>query len=691
MIIFSQYKHGNELLDTLYKSETAISIENLMDRLQLSRRSIMYILKNINMELSRKQILPVENIKGIGYVISPKAKCKLKAYDTVVQNKIVLFIPNDWRLDIKKMTQEQSLIIFEYIIITNETTSINELMQIFQASRNTILSRLRALDVYNKGNSFEVQVTSKGRIIIGTESAQRKWILEKFEIILLLLKNNYKIDYDQEIVQYLHEFEQQSGNYFTDDARYILKYFLTWYFNRLSRKKTLNTGDTERGNAVKYDIDWEIKFLQGKGVYQQNEYEYLAEILRAYALAKINNKTQLYNKMHKVAEAMTDKFFLISGMTPGINHQMMIDSLAVHLISLYHRVTAGLKYNNPLLEQIKTSYHNLFIITRTAAQVLTNYLGEQPSDDEIALLATYFGSDIRSEQMNECAKQILVVCSSGIGTSQFLLMQLREKYPNIQFTGPFSVAEYLQLSFKNIGLILTTTLLEQSPNEMVPIVQISALPTKYEWDFLDKKLLLSGFAVAEYQQENIQQLMDLISNYAKIEDINGLNRSLTEYFKEKRKEQGGALISQQNNNDSLLKYITFIPDQIADWKNAIRSAFQPLLQHHFVKKEYIERIITLTENNGDYMLLGRGFLLAHAKPDDGVLNLSAAVSLCKKPIQLNSGKHIKCIICLAPVDQTSHLNFLSALLQNINDDVWCNKLYETKTKNELEYFLLESF
>ncbi len=690
MIIFSQYKHGNELLDTLYKSDTAISIENLMDKLHLSRRSIMYVLKNINTELFAKQILPVENIKGLGYIITTKSKHDLKIYDTDIQDKIVLFTPNNWLLDIKQMTQKQSLILFEYIIITNETTSINELMKIFQASRNTILSRLRSLDVYNQKHFFHINVTSKGRTISGDELIQRKWVLEKFEIILLILKNNYKIACNSDVLNYLYEFEQQSGVCFTDDARYILKYFLTWYFNRLSKKKLL-TNMKKRNNLANHNIDWETKALQNKGIYHQPEYTYLAEILRTYALSKINNKTQLYEEMHKIAEKMTNQFFLISGMTPGINHQMMVDSLAVHLVSVYHRVTTGLKYNNPLLEQIKTSYHNLFIITRTVAQVLTDYLGKNPSDDEIALLATYFGSDIHIDQINKSHKQILVVCSSGIGTSQFLLMQLREKYSKIQFTGPFSVTEYLHLSFQNIGLIITTIPLEQCPEKSVPIVQISALPTKYEWSLLDKKLISAGFAISEYQQENIQQLIDLIANYTKIEDINGLNKGLTEYFKEKRKRQGSTLTSPKNDNDSLLKYINFISDNVQDWKSAVYIAFSPLLQHHFIKEQYVKRIINLTENNGDYMLLGRGFLLAHAKPEDGVLSLSVAVSLYKNSIQLASGKNIKCIICLAPTDQTSHLNFLSRLLQNINDRNWCDRLYKLKKQNELESFLLKSF
>lgn len=690
MIIFSQYKHGNELLYTLYQADTAIPIENLMDKLHLSRRSVMYILEHVNQELSEKQILPVENIKGVGYFLSPKAKLGLQPFDANTKQKVALYLPKQWSLDIKTMTQEESLILFEYIIITQEQTSINELMEIFQASRNTVLNRLRSLDLYNQENDLKIKVTLKGRIIVGSELTQRKWLLENLETILILLKKKNQFSCEKDISRELHKYEQESGNYFTDDAQRILKYFLTWYSNRLARGKILEKIDKKISHSDRLDMLWEEKFLRKRGIYSLIERKYLSKILQIYAFSKINDKTQFYKKMHKIAENMTNQFFLISGLMPGIHHHMIIDSLTVHLVSVYHRITTGLKYHNPSLARIKTSYRNLFIISRAAAQPLIDYLGKPVSDDEIALLTTYFGSDIRVDQMDD-NMQILVVCSSGIGTSQFMLMQLREKYPQLLFTGPFCMAEYLHLSFHNIGLIITTIALEECPQKDIPVVQISALPTKYEWNLLDKKLLALGFTVAEYKQENIQQIMDLIGNYAKIEDANGLSKCLQEYFQTKRQTHWKMHTLFNSEMDSLLKYVTFVPEQIIDWKEAIRVAFQPLLEHHFVREQYVEQIIRLNETNGNYMFLGKGVLLAHAKPEDGVLSLSVAVALCRGSVPLGNGKNVKCIICLAPINQTSHLDFLAMLLQHINEDDWCNKLYQMKTQHELEAFLLEAF
>jgi transcriptional antiterminator/mannitol/fructose-specific phosphotransferase system IIA component (Ntr-type) len=681
MILFSQYKHGNELLDTLYQAESPISLAVLMDKLHLSRRSIMYIMENVNRELVSRRLLPIGNIKGMGYFLSAAAKKALQGASLDVRREAALFLPMQWVLDSKALSPEEDRLLLNYIIITQDTTSINGLMDIFQASRNTILNRLRTLEAYNQGNAFHVAVTAKGRIAAGEERAQRKWVLENFERILALLGRFYLLSYDETVFQELQAYEQASGNRFTEDTRRSLKYFLTWYVYRLSRHRLLPAKSGNAGDTV-----WADRFLQARGVTSPAESAYLAGVLSLYAFSRMNSTNELYETMHQIAGAMTDQFFLISGLRPGIHHLMMVDSLAVHLVSLCHRVEAGMRYHNPLLEQIRTSYQNLFMISRVAAQPLTDYLGQRLSDDEVALLTTYFGSDIQYEQQGDEHRQILVVCSSGIGTSQFLLMQLRERYPHLQFTGPFRVSEYLHLSFQEIGLILTTTPLTRQPEEPVPILQISALPTDYEWELLNRKLLSAGFSVSAYHRGNVQALMDLIGNYARIEDESGLRQGLQAYFQDQQ-AKGKTDTVRSQEAAGLLKYVQLFPKEPMDWQTAVRLAFRPLQQHHFVHEAYVDKIIALTEEHGDYMLLGEGVLLAHAKPEDGVLSLSVAIAVCPEPVRLSSGKCAQCIICLAPVDQSSHLDFLAMLLEHINQPGWCKQLYQAGTQEELEDIL----
>jgi len=75
---------------------------------------------------------------------------------------------------------------------------------------------------------------------------------------------------------------------------------------------------------------------------------------------------------------------------------------------------------------------------------------------------------------------------------------------------------------------------------------------------------------------------------------------------------------------------------------------------------------------------------------DGVLASSASVTLFDTPFPMESGKEIRCIICLAPQNQTDHMAFLALLLQRLNDADWCRRFFATGSQQALEAFLWQA-
>lgn len=339
---------------------------------------------------------------------------------------------------------------------------------------------------------------------------------------------------------------------------------------------------------------------------------------------------------------------------------------------------------------------SLFYLTKAAVKSQEHLWHANFSDDEIALIATYFGGAIVQQTEELQQRQILVVCSSGIGTSQFLLLQLRNRYPQVHFTGPLSTAECLQFPLDDVSLVITTTSRQYFQDITCPVLSISPLPTAQEWEELHNRLLELNFPVDTELRENVREIIDIISDYAKIEDMNGLLKGLNNYFY--RKSHQMKINSQQSPSDSLLKYVTYCSNAIPvnqhqekpAWQQAIQYACQPLLQGHFIVQSYIDRIIALLSRYGDYMILGKGVLLAQAKTKDGVLASSVALTLFRDPITMQSGKEIRCIICLAPQNQHDHLDFLALLLQKLNDAEWCKTLFNRSSQNELESFIWQS-
>lgn len=695
MIAFCNYKNGNKLLSLLQQSEHAISMEGLEEALGLSRRSILYLIKKVNHVLAASDIPPIHNKKGQGYFLEDASRQLLSAYDTEQNEADILTQPKKWHIPLKDLRREERGILLNYIIITQPPVSIQTFMDIFQVSRNTILQELRHLQKQDDEQSFfKIEVTSAGRIAAGNELQKRRWMIENFPVILRLLERYYTLHTSADIPAILQSYESMIGSHLTDDSRHFMTYFLSWYDARLSEKYILSASDDILEEHDDLILDWASAFFARHNLTNQQECNYLCTVMKLQACESITQKNALYDELHRFAESLTERFESLTGMTIGENRKTLIDRLTVHLISAYHRLKNNIQYHNPMLDNIKKEYQNLFYITQAAVRSQESLWQAHFSDDEIALIATYFGGELLTAKEQKESRQILVVCSSGIGTSQFLLLQLRERYAKLQFTGPLSTAECLKMSLQDVGLIITTTSLHLFKGVPCPIIKISPLPTEHEWALLHNRLVELNFPIQSHLRESVRSLISIISDYARIEDLEGLQNALSSYLYQKN--HYAAVQPMDADTDSLLKYVTFCENENETsenkkdgpyWKKAIQFACQSLLQGHFIIQSYIDRILELLSRYGDYMILGKGVLLAHAKTKDGVIASSASLTLFHHPVMMQSGKEVRCIICLAPQNQTDHTEFLTILLQRLNDASWCQKLFSISSQKELEDFI----
>jgi mannitol/fructose-specific phosphotransferase system IIA component (Ntr-type) len=94
------------------------------------------------------------------------------------------------------------------------------------------------------------------------------------------------------------------------------------------------------------------------------------------------------------------------------------------------------------------------------------------------------------------------------------------------------------------------------------------------------------------------------------------------------------------------------------WIKALWQAGEPLLKAGSIEERYIDTIISQLQYYGPYMFITPGVILAHAKPEDGVLQLDAAMTIYRKPVVFSDFHKASIIIILAASDQESHLKIL---------------------------------
>jgi len=99
------------------------------------------------------------------------------------------------------------------------------------------------------------------------------------------------------------------------------------------------------------------------------------------------------------------------------------------------------------------------------------------------------------------------------------------------------------------------------------------------------------------------------------------------------------------------------------WQDAVRQGGNLLTTAGKCEQRYVDAMVEAVETMGPYMVLAPGLALAHARPEDGVLDLGMSIITLETPVEFGSELNdpVNLIISFGGVDKESHIGMLSAL------------------------------
>lgn len=524
-------------------------------------------------------------------------------------------------------------------------------------------------------------------MVVGAELDKRKWVYENADELIKIYRQQTKITVNPLVPKQLELLEKITGNSLTDDAKEMLNCYLTWYLKRL-KNPDMNLIDKNPDSHFSLAFTWANSLLQDNQINNRSEAEYLTRIVNSRQFSFVNWDDPLIKTLKPITNAIIQRFNEVAGVSINPNENSLVNNLTVHLLSTYYRVKFNIHYRHPSLKQIKEGYQETFDLTKLAVHPFESFLKKELSDDEIALIALYFGGVLRNAYSTiSSSGEVLVVCSSGIGTSQLLLSKLKTAYPSVNFSGPVNVIQYENSSLNHVKLVIST--IHLYPKKSIPVIRVSALPSEVEWNTINQSLIRSKLINGNsLPQINVGTLMDIIATYSRVVDPEGLKSALRTYISQashretQRVSQGSVAVLQDD-----IQLVT----HANSWDQAIKYSMQPLQVNGQIQEQYISKIIRLTKKHGPYMALGDGIMLAHASPKDGVNHLGISITVFKKPFTLiDPNKQIKLIIGLAPIDEQRHLSYLGLLMKKLQDKEWLNSLYHVSSQTELVHLLEDS-
>lgn len=150
--------------------------------------------------------------------------------------------------------------------------------------------------------------------------------------------------------------------------------------------------------------------------------------------------------------------------------RLLFDGLLVHIKPLLNRLKYHINIRNPLLDDIRLEMKEIFSLTQQAMQLTARTFSLSPvADDEIGYLCVHFQAALERQIAR---KRVLVVCSSGVGTSHLLKSRILRAFPDWEIAGVISASNYAAFcQNQTVDLVITTIHLDAGS---VPAVYVSA-------------------------------------------------------------------------------------------------------------------------------------------------------------------------------------------------------------------------
>ena len=218
------------------------------------------------------------------------------------------------------------------------------------------------------------------------------------------------------------------------------------------------------------------------------EIDYLYQYLISSRIYKAEDREKI---LKKEAEEIT-RYFIneiernINKIKINIkfNNRELEKDLFNHIEPMLQRLKNGIEIKNDLLDEIKMEYSKIFKeVRKVSRKVVKNFKVSNISEEESAFITLYFMKNIE-ETKNE--KNIIIICSSGVGTSELLKVKVRRAFPEINIVDVISKRSYLKKKegYKGIDFILTTVNFEEEIE--IPCLLVSAIFTENDKNRVEK-------------------------------------------------------------------------------------------------------------------------------------------------------------------------------------------------------------
>jgi transcriptional antiterminator/mannitol/fructose-specific phosphotransferase system IIA component (Ntr-type) len=338
-----------------------------------------------------------------------------------------------------------------------------------------------------------------------------------------------------------------------------------------------------------------------------------------------------------------------------------LQGLLAHLQPTIIRLVHGMQIHNPMLEDIKKSYVELYQKCENVAMVLGKSLGKEVPPEETGFLTVHFGAAmVRLEGRKEKLRKVHtgVVCSSGIGISRLMSSKLKKVFQNKMVVSAYGKNDVTPYIIGKTDFFISSIPLEIDD---VPVLYVNPLLNEKDMDEIRHLF---------YKYERLPQKHEERGSFQ--EQLDQINKMAAQ-IKMLLKYMG---FFKVNGNITFDELLVMAGEEISPYSD---------------RREMIREALQRREEISSQVFAELGFALLHARTK-GVIRPEFTICAThdRKPFKDPYFKEIQVvIIMLVPEDENVSINneimgYISSLLVEEADFV--NMLYSGE-KEEIRSML----
>lgn len=491
-----------DLLHLLLNSNVPLGAAKLAAQMQLTPRQVNYDLKGLKKWLSHQNIT-LTATPGVGVVID----CSLEQSQQLI-NKIGL----DSHLHLVLTAQQRQQLLALLLLTNDEPFILFQLQQLADVSRSTIL---KDLDVITKWlDDWQVRLERRPNFGIWIESNEHQrrqalsgllWgeipfgepltrvthnrglvftLSDDADLLPIVKQTAAKIDQWHSVrtlgqVSYV---EKQFNGRFSDDAVRFLGLAWAIQTNRIFQQQyivdmqtNLNWLKTLAVWPVAEKIASRLGWNDQRGVPESETAVLAMQILAAPRNERWPGDLYIDDTFTSLIDKLMIQIHEAYGLPTLQQDSTLQDGLISHIIPacLRHRFQLWMPASLPTIK-LAEKYAVEHELSHQLAATVKQHTGAELPEGEINNIAMLLrAAFIRKRPL--LTEEVLVVCPSGMATSQLLVARLKSRFPRLGTLKVTSLRELNETKAAAAELIITTATLPQLIQEKTDVIQVHPL------------------------------------------------------------------------------------------------------------------------------------------------------------------------------------------------------------------------